>query len=600
MAKDSIDQTTDTTMDETEGTPSGEATVENEELAVETIPEVRESAASGGDSTAEPIVVQGDAEQPGGRREIVKSAMLVSLGNFGSSLMGLFRQSAVGATGLAGPFFAALKPAQTFYDFMINGSTSGALIPTFNDYAAVENREELRRLVYTLVNLVMIISLLASIGFFFIAPWFVGSVLVGGFPPDDKLLAVQFSQIIFFSLVALSPFSVLLSALYALKEFGWPAFATAAYHVGIIIGAFFSAWFGVEHFGRYGLAFGVLVGAAGEIVLLLPGILKQKLYYMLVLDLHHPALRRILKLYAPVAFSFLVSMAVIFLDLYLQSSTPCVSSIMPNIDVAHCHDANVGALGLATTLIQFPIGLVAMALQFAVLPTLSTLARQQEHERFKETLLIGFRLGLLLMIPAAAGLIVLRGPITTTIFQHGKHSPQDTALVALALQNYAYQLPFVAMDQLLIAAFYARKNTIVPVTVGFVCILGYLAVALPFNQSWGMPAMAFANTVQNSLHAIILLVLLRMAIGSLHVRKMLPAVGKILVSTVVLVAVAWGLQKLLVHAPVFSADTFIGHLSTLVVAGGLAAVAYFGFVYLLKVEEINLLKGAVLAKLGRK
>src|SRR5436305_14475375 len=128
------------------------------------------------------------------------------------------------------------------------------------------------------------------------------------------------------------------------------------------------------------------------------------------------------------------------------------------------------------------------------------------------------------MIPAAAGLIVLREPIVALLFQHHNYSQQDAARTAIALQNYAYQLPFVALDQLLIAAFYARKNTIIPVTVGFVSILGYLVVALPFSQTIGMPALAFANTVQNSLHAIILLVLLRMAIGSMHVRKMIPAI----------------------------------------------------------------------------
>ena len=66
------------------------------------------------------------------------------------------------------------------------------------------------------------------------------------------------------------------------------------------------------------------------------------------------------------------------------------------------------------------------------------------------------------------------------IFAHNKYSRTDANLIAVALQNYAYQLPFIALDQLLIAAFYARKNTKTPVITGIVCILFYLAVALPF------------------------------------------------------------------------------------------------------------------------
>ena len=226
--------------------------------------------------------------------------------------------------------------------------------------------------------------------------------------------------------------------------------------------------------------------------------------------------------------------------------------------------------------------------------------RAGNTERFKETLLLGFRIGLLLMIPAAAGLIVLREPIVALLFQHHNYSQQDAARTAIALQNYAYQLPFVAMDQLLIAAFYARKNTIIPVVVGMISILGYLAVALPFWSTIGMPALAFANTVQNSLHAIILLVLLRMAIGHLRVREIIPTVLKILVATAAMVTIAWGAQIILGHFKVFSLDRLLGQFLTVAIAGGLAVVVYLGTVLLLRIEEVGLVKGAVMAKLGRK
>ncbi|MEO6890286.1 MAG: lipid II flippase MurJ [Ktedonobacteraceae bacterium] len=522
------------------------------------------------------------------RRVIAKSATLVMLGNLGSSLIGMVRQIVVTSLGssIAGPFNSALLTAQTFNDFLVNGSVSGALIPTFNDYAAPERRLELRRLVFTLVNIVILIMFAVAVIYAFVSPWFV-NLLVQGYTGPQKLLTLQFSQIIFFSLVALGPFSVLLSALYALREFGWPAFATASYHVGIIIGAIVGSLVGERFYGHLGLAFGVLLGAAGEIALLLPGIRKQRLGYLFVLDLKHPALRRILKLYAPVALSFLVSMGLVFLDQYFASLTPGGGA------------ANYTAMRAATTLIQFPIGLVAAALSFAVLPMLSTYATQGDSERFKETLLLGARLGLLLMIPAAAGLIVLRGPIVALLFQHHNYNAQDAARTAVALQNYAYQLPFVALDQLLIAAFYARKNTIIPVTVGFVCILGYLAVALPFRQSIGMPALAFANTVQNSLHGIILLVLLRIVMGPLNIRKTLPTLLKIVVAAAALVVVAWGLQVALSHIALFSLDHLIGQLLTVLVAGGLASGAYLGVVLLLRVEEIGLVRDAVLAKLKR-
>jgi putative peptidoglycan lipid II flippase len=257
----------------------------------------------------------------------------------------------------------------------------------------------------------------------------------------------------------------------------------------------------------------------------------------------------------------------------------------------------------ATFLIQFPGGLVGSALAFAVLPTLTTFIREENIERFKSTLLLGFRLGLLLMIPAMAGLIVLQLPIVKLLYQHGNKVTNDQMLLtARALQYYSLQLPFLAIDQLLIAAFYARKNTIIPVLAYVVGAVGYVVVAVPFWHNYGVSALTIANSVQNSVHAVFLLIVLRRVVGSLHLRSMIPAVGKILVATAVLVLVAGGLQWIFAqsHLSIVSLDSFVGRLLIVVIAGGLATVAYFAVAIVLRIEEVALLKGAVLAKLGKR
>src|SRR5579863_7556919 len=446
-------------------------------------------------TSSEPVVMlvekPEEEAEPSERRHIARSATLVMLGNLGSSLVGMVRQQVIASFGsnIAGPFISAISPAQNFNNFLVNGSINGALIPTFNDYAAPEKREELRRLVFTLVNLIFIIMLVSSVAFLFIGPWFIQAIVPGykkditlaGYTISQAELTLQFAQIIFFSLLALGPFAVLQAALYARKEFGWPAVATASYHIGIILGAIAAGLIGERYVGHLALAVGVVVGAFGEIALLIPGMYHQRLRYMFVLDLRHPALRRILKLYAPVALSFLVTSFFIFLDQRWATQTPGDGA------------ANYAAMQFATTLIQFPGGLVATALSIAVLPTMAEHARAADLERFKKTLLLGFRLGLLLMIPAMAGLIVLSLPIVSLLFQHGNYTATNAQLTSIALQGYSFQLPFIAIDQLLLSAFYARKNTIIPVLVGLMSFAGYLLVAIPFRQTIGMPALVAAN-----------------------------------------------------------------------------------------------------------
>ena len=572
---------------------SGAETSENDNNAVEMVPAVEVKPGADDDGILPMAVIETEQAPPAERRHLVRAAGLVSLGNFGSSVLGMVRQIAVTSTGttISGPFNAALTPANSFFQLLINGSVSGALVPTFNDYA--EKRAELRRIVFTLVNLVFLVALISSIGYVLIAPAFI-QFLVPGFAQNHdhaaQVLTLQYSQIIFFSLAALGPFAVLMAALFALKEFGWPAFATAAYHIGIILGAFSIVLFGSHYLGTMALPIGLLLGALGEVALLLPGMRNQHLRYMFVLDLRHPALRRILKLYFPIAISFVFTTALVFLDVRLWSDAPGPGGGI----------GNVTAQATATALIQFPMGLVGMALSFAVLPTLSEHARAGNHERFKEVLSLGFRLGLLLMIPAMVGLWTLRQPIMDLLFAHHNYSLRDADVSALALQNYVYQLPFTAIDQLLIAAFYARKNTYTPVIIGIVCIGFYLLIALPFYQTIGVPALAFANTVQNSMHGIILLILLRRAMGALHIRTSIPTILKICVASAVMGLVIWGALLLLGRVPLFSLQHLSGQFLTVVLVGGLAAAVYVGLVLALKVEEIHLLKGAVLAKLGRK
>jgi len=572
MAKDSIDKKT--------SSENSKAKKHSEEAIIAPI------------DTSEqvPSVEAMEIAPPNRQGHIVRSAALVSIGNLGSSLLGMVRQIVVVTTlgaNVAGSFNAAIVPINNFYQLLVNGSTDGALVPVFNDYAAPERREEMRRVVFTVVNLILLIALVASIAYVFIAPAFINT-LISGSPQADRTLTLQYSQIIFFSLVVLGPFAVLLAALFALKEFGWPAFATAAYHIGIIVGAVAAYFIGIRTpLGIWALPIGLLIGAAGQIVLLLPGIRNQRLTYRFVLDLKHPALQRIIKLYWPIAISYVFSMALVFLELYLQSRTP--NGL-----------AAVTAMVTATTLIQFPVGLVAQALSVAVLPTLSEHAREGNDTRFKETILLGFRLGFLLMVPAMIGLLVLRIPIIYLLFAHHSYHTGDANLTALALQNYAYQLPFVALDQLLIAAFYARKNTKTPVIIGVVSIAFYLSVALPFYSTIGVPALAFANTVQNSSHAIILLILLRITIGSLGIRKTIPTILKICLAAGLMGLAAWVVLQAFAHIAFFSLNHLIGQLLTVLIAGGVAVVVYVGAILLFKVEEINLLQGVVMKKLGRK
>lgn len=552
------------------------------------------------------------------RRRTVASAGIIGVGQLLGSILGFVRSEVLNALFFgvpSGAFVLALRPVQQISDLVIQGSVSGALIPTFVDYAEEARREELRRVYSTIANLVLIVMTVAVIGVEIGASYFVPILApTASFTLEGQQLAVTLVRIIAFSLYGLGLFAVTSGLLYALKEVVFPAFATGIYHIGIILcgvvglglgahqlglslsavtksGAASAAAAQAQTAGAHGLAIGAAVGAFGEFLILFPGLWRVRVAWRPVLDLRHPGVRQIMRLYLPLLAGLLLSIAQQVLDVYLWGHSP--------------GDApkNATALATGTQLVQFPVGLVAAALSFAVLPLLAAATSRDDLPEYKRTLGLGLRLGLLLMVPAMTGLILLRVPIVALLFQHGTCEAGCTLRNALAVQNYAYQLPFVAIDQLLIAAFYARKNTIVPTIVGVASIGFYLLVAIPFGLTIGLPALAFANTMYIVSHAIILFILLTLAIGSFTNRALLAGVGRILIAAAVMGLICWLGATFLPHlAPsLFTLDSLRGEALTVLVVGGFGSLAYFVLVHLLGVEEAHLLGGIIRSRLtGRR
>lgn len=558
---------------------------------------------------------QTSREVGGQHRRIVSAAALIMLGQLLSSVLGMVRIETINILfyGVAsGAFIIALRPIQQLSDLLVGGSVSGALIPTFVDYSAPEKRQELRRIYSTVATLVTLLMAAAAVALFFLAPWLADFYLKPGSSVADHDLTASFIRITAFGLFGLGLYAVGSALLYALKDVVFPAFATFIQHVGVIaigvialfvagaqlglpVGVIFGRQSGgaldaLQTTGAVGLTAGFVIGAAGEALLIVPGLRRARVAWRPALHLRHPAVRQIVRLYIPIAAGLLLSLGQQNIELFLNRLAPGDTF------------RNITALQSATTLVQFPTGLVAAALSFAVLPPLTAAANAGDNAGFKRTLALGFRLGLLLMTPAMVGLIALRTPVVALLFQHGACHAGCTYMNALALQNYAYQLPFLALDQLLIAAFYARKNTITPVVVGIVAIGLWALVAVPFAPTIGMPALAFANATLNSGHAIILFVLLTLAIGNLGLRELWAGLWRIALASAAMGGVIWGLLFALpTWAPsLFTLDSLRGQALTVVAAGLPAALLYFALISLLGVQEVRMLGGIIRARLGGK
>jgi putative peptidoglycan lipid II flippase len=518
---------------------------------------------------------------------IAHAALIIALGNVASRLLGIVREQVIaglfGATGVTDAFVAASTVPTMVYDLLIGGAISAALIPVFSEYAD-DRPGDFGRVGSTVINLaaLALISVVAlAIPF---APELI-TILGVGFAPQIRQQAIDLVRIILPAVLFLGLSGVTTALLYARRQFALPAFVVTVYNLGIIITALVLG----GSLGTTSLVLGIVIGAFLQIALQVPGL--RGFQYSFVVDLRHPGVRRIARLYLPVMAGLVVSQVGVLIDRNLASQTG---------------EGSMAAMRFATTLVQFPLGLVGSAVAFAVLPTLSrhasagqTITGQATNgtDAYKATLARGISMVLMLIVPASVGLAVLREPLVRLLFQHGAFNAEATARTALAFLCYSPSIPFAAIDQLLIFAFYARQNTVTPVLVGVVGVAVYLAVALTLLPTLGMAGLVLANSAQWIIHALILLVLLWRAIAGLRGYGLGWSTLKVLTA-----GLAMGLAVLVAQpaaAALTSGDGLAGQALELAALIGLGLLVYGGLALALRMDEVRWLWELAVGKFRR-
>jgi putative peptidoglycan lipid II flippase len=183
------------------------------------------------------------------------------------------------------------------------------------------------------------------------------------------------------------------------------------------------------------------------------------------------------------------------------------------------------------------------------------------------------------------------------LFQRFAFDQVATERTALALLAYSPQLPFVVVDQLLIVAYYARKETRTPVLVGFAGIGVYLAVALATVDSLGMPGLALANAVQNSAHAVVLYVLLARSFKALRAPGLAVFVGAIALAGAIVGLGAWGAASAL--STPLSVGSPIVRLGLICAIGAVGLAVYWACLRAMRVHEVDDVTALVRRMVGR-
>ncbi len=482
-------------------------------------------------------------------RQIARAAGLVSVFTFISRIAGLLRDAVVGyyfGTGLAADaFFVAFRVPNLLRRFVAEGAMSVAFIPVFTDYLTNRSRAEAVEAASALATFMAAgLSVLTAIGIIFapfwtslFAPGFVGEP--GKFELTVTLTRLVFPYIFLISLVALAS-----GILNSLRHFSTPAMSPIFLNIAMIVAAVvLCPRLGVP---VKGLAYGVLIGGVLQLLLQLPPLLRRGIRIVPLWRPRHEAVRRSLGLMAPMIFGAAVYQINIMVDTILASVLP---------------SGSVSYLWYADRVFEFPLGIFAVALGTAALPSFAAQAARGAYDELQRSLSFSIRMTNCIVVPAAVGIMTLAIPITSVLFQRGAFGYPEAVLTARALSAFAVGLWSVSMVRLVIPAFYAMQDTRTPVITAAwafaanccfsLLLMGPVAPTGESRVADAIAAVTQTISVFNLRHAglalstslaatvnlILLVVLLERRLGRLRLGELVPSFIRSLVASLAMVPV---------------------------------------------------------------
>ena len=381
---------------------------------------------------------------------IAEAAVLLMMGYLASRGLGVIRQTLFNAMFGAGPeasaYYASFRLPDTLFTLIAGGALIQAFVPVFVSFEKDHGREETWRLTSLVFN-VMLVTLTSLVVIAeFAAPAFVSHWLVPGYSPAEQSLTTSLTRIMLFQPLILGLGTIATAVLSSKRQFLLPALSIAIYNFGLIGGLLVALAF--PKVGIYGPTFGILAAAACQVLVQIPGLLKQRFKYSFIWNLKHPGLHQVMYLLVPNILAVSISSIVLIVDTAFTSYLP--------------DKASLSAIHNAQMLFDLPIALLGQTLVLAALPRMSSLAARFRYLDFRQLVFKIVGGAVLISIPTAVLLALLGKPLIHLIFQHGAFTRHASALTALVLIGYAIGLPGQVAAGILMRSFYALKNAIIP------------------------------------------------------------------------------------------------------------------------------------------
>ena len=455
-------------------------------------------------------------------RSMAANASIVAGAFVVSRVLGMLREILIarqfGTSGSYDAYVAAFKIPDLLFLVVMSGAFGSAFIPIFGGYLSREESERAWRLAsavltYTVIALVVVGQLV----FLFAGPM-MRDIVAPGLPPSEQVLATNLTRLLLLSPLLLGLGAAGQGMLQAHDAFTLPAVAPILYNLGIIFGAVALA----PRMGVYGLAVGVLGGAAGHAGVQFIGLLRKGMRFRPTISRQVEGLGDVARLMAP--------------RLIGQAAFQVNIIVMTNF-ASRLGQSRVSAMNYAYQLFMLPHGVLALSLSTVIFPMMARQFELHQLDDLKRTLRRALGPLLFLTFPAGVGLFAFRVSIIQMLFQVGSFSSTSTDLVASALEYFAVGLVSFAVVEAVTRAFYAMHDTRTPVIAASVTIATNVLLSFILAPRMGHAGLALSISITTTIEMLILLSVLHRRLGGLG-SQLLASVARTVAATVVMAVIA--------------------------------------------------------------
>ncbi len=504
----------------------------------------------------------------GGRRLIIQASLLIMLATGLSRVLGLVKNvllaSYFGTEMVMDAYWIAFIVPMLFFQFFTSGMNN--YVPLFTHEYVRHGKEK----AWEFGNLVIgfhFVLILLGVAIGVLASPLIVRIIVPGAGVELKALASHLTRILMAITFFMGFTEVLANVFYAEEKFTLPTLGGVVNNIIILVVlmAKHQSW------GIYALVIGVVAGSLAQLLLLMPGLWQMRAHLRLRFSLKHQAVRQLIRLSVPTYFSQAGNYLSNFTDKFFASMLPVGA---------------ISALSYAFMVVEIPSSVITLSLLRAVFPSMSARFGDQDHSSGVRLVVEWLNLLMLVLIPFTLIFIILGKPILQIIFERGSFDVASTHLTWQAFVFYSLGIPATAISGFWGMAFFADKETRVPVILGLLRVAFNIVLNALLVGSMGVAGLALSTSLSNYFKLLLTKIMFERRFHTIDWRPLRESLGKIILASVLFVIsllILWHSLQ-----PVYNQSSFGLRLLLLSAIVVLAIIIYLLTLYSCRQKDVRL------------